>query len=564
MVDRTPPRCPGCDAGLDDLGVCPDCGRHTRLTAPQRIEQLVDRGTFRETERHLWSADPLDFSDGVSYERRIEEAQALTGLLDAVVTGRARILATPVVLAVFDFRFLGGSMGSVVGEKISRAFDAARRDRSPAVVVCSSGGARLQEGIVALFQMAKTAAAAARLREQAVPLLVVLADPTMGGVLASFASLGDVVLAEPRARVSFVGPRVHEQASGDPVPPGSAEFAFRHGTVDAIVERSRLRAVLGTVAALLQPTPPGSSADPGPRLAPPPRPPRDVWETVELARHPARPSGRELVGRVLADVVELHGDRQGEDDPSIMAGLGRLGDRAVVFVAQDRTGPGGGHTRAGGYRKAQRLFTLAERFRLPLLTLVDTPGAATDQEAEAQGVTGAIAECLARLGRLRTPILCVVVGEGGSGGALALSLGDRILMLENAIFSVIAPEAASAILYHDADHAQELAGRLKVTAADLVALHLVDRVVPEQLPAHEQPEVVARVLRQALAAELSQLVQTPLKTLLKQREGRFRHFRQTRGRIRLLVRRPRGRGPAAAPPPPAGGVGAGDVRVAEA
>ncbi len=539
--------CPQCGAPLDDLGVCTDCGHHARLTARQRIEQLVDRGTFHETDRYLWSADPLEFSDGVSYERRIAEAQAVTDLLDAVVTGRARLLNTPVVLIVFDFRFLGGSMGSVVGEKVSRAFDTARRERIPAVTVCSSGGARLQEGMVALFQMAKTAAATARLRERAVPLVTVLADPTMGGVLASFASLGDVILAEPGARVSFVGPRVHERATHDLTPPGTAEFAFRHGSIDAIVERAQLRTVLGALVSMLGPGPSRTGGPETPRSVSNPRSERPVWETVELARHADRPSGRTLVSRLFTDVFELHGDRQGGDDGATVAGLGRLGERAVVFVAQDRSGGDAGHTQATGYRKALRAFTLAERFRLPLLTFVDTPGAAADTQAEAQGVTAAIAECLARMARLRTPIVSTVVGEGGSGGALALSIGDRLLMLENAIFSVIAPEAASAILYHDAEHAQELAGRLKLTAWDLIDLHLVDRIVPEQLPAHEAPEAMIAVLHRALLEEVGQLAGTPIKTLLKRREGRFRHVSQARGRFRLLVRRPRGRAPVAVP-----------------
>ncbi|MGH7904960.1 MAG: acetyl-CoA carboxylase carboxyltransferase subunit beta, partial [Candidatus Dormibacteraceae bacterium] len=234
-------RCAACAGPLDDLRVCLDCGRHAPLGAWQRIEQLTDPGSFHETDRHLWSANPLDFSDGVGYERRVTEAQAATHLLDAVVTGRARIEGAAAILAVFDFRFLGGSMGSVVGEKVSRSFDLARRERLPAIVVCSSGGARIQEGMVALFQMAKTATAAARLRERGVPLLTVLCDPTMGGVLASFASLGDVILAEPGARISFVGPRIHWGSSGGAVPGGTAEFAFRHGSIDAIVERPDLR-----------------------------------------------------------------------------------------------------------------------------------------------------------------------------------------------------------------------------------------------------------------------------------------------------------------------------------
>jgi acetyl-CoA carboxylase carboxyl transferase subunit beta len=391
--------------------------------------------------------------------------------------------------------------------------------------------------MVALFQMAKTALGAARLREQGVPLLTVLSDPTMGGVLASFASLGDVILAEPGARVSFVGPRVHEKAAGDAVPPGSAEFALEHGTIDAIVERRRLRPVLGHIASLLRSQVmavnrkrPASDAW---RLAQPSRP---VWETVELARHPERPSGRQLTMSVFTEILELHGDRVGDDDDSIVAGIGRVAGRAVVVVAQERFSRSGGRTRAGGYRKALRAFTLAERFGLPLVTLVDTPGAATDAAAEGAGITGAVAESLARLSRLRTRVVSVVVGEGGSGGALALALGDRLLMMENAIFSVIGPEAASTILYRDAEHAHELAERLKLTASDLLELRLVDRIVPEQPPGHGAPDVMATVLRQALVEELDSLDAISTKDLLARRETKFRHGQALRGRWQLLVR----------------------------
>jgi acetyl-CoA carboxylase carboxyl transferase beta subunit/acetyl-CoA carboxylase carboxyl transferase alpha subunit len=541
MVDA----CGKCGASLDPLRVCTGCGHLAPLTAAQRIEQLADRGSFHEADRHLWSGNPLHFSDGVSsYEKQVAEAQAETHLLDAVVTGRAKVLSTAVVLVVFDFRFLGGSMGSVVGEKVARAFDVARRERLPAIVICSSGGARIQEGMIALFQMAKTALAAARLRELGVPLLTVLADPTMGGVLASFAGLGDVIIAEPQARVAFVGPRVHgtnARLSTPGLADGTAEFAFQHGLIDAIVERARLRPVLGYLAGALHVREVRAQGK-RPNLEPQKNghARRDVWETVELARHPARPSGRALANTVFSDIFELHGDRQGDDDDSIMAGIGRLGVRPVVVVAQDRHSPLLGRTRASGYRKAQRAYTLAERFKLPLITLVDTPGASTDADSEAAGITGAIAESLARLARLRTPVINVVVGEGGSGGALALSVGDRLLMQENAIFSVIGPEAASAILYHDAEHAHELATRLKLTAADLVELRLVDRILPEQPAGHEAPDLMATVMRQALMDEVARLAGSPISQLLKRRETKFRHVHELRGRLRLLMRYPPG------------------------
>jgi acyl-CoA carboxylase subunit beta len=530
--------CARCGASMSALRVCAACAYHAPLTAWQRIDQIADRGSFQESDRHIWSGNPIHFSDGVtSYERQVAEAQAATGLLDAVVTGRCRLMGGEVVLAVFDFRFLGGTMGSVVGEKVARAFGSGRRLELPVIVVCSSGGARIQEGMVALFQMAKTTLRAARLREQGVPLLTVLTDPTMGGVLASFASLGDVILAEPHARISFVGPRVHEKAIGDAVPPGTAEFAYQHGTIDAIIERENLRAVLGHLAALLRKRDAGRAKKPAaPRVARLTASKRPVWETVELARHPARPTGRDLARRVFQDAFELHGDRSGEDDDSIMAGIGTLHGRPVVVVAQDRHSANGGRARPSGYRKAQRAFTIAERFSLPLITLVDTPGAATDEDAEAGGITGAVAESLARLGRLRTRIVNVVVGEGGSGGALALSVGDRLLMLENAIFSVIGPEAASSILYHDANHARDLARQLKLTARDLFGLRLVDRVVAEQPPAHEAPDVVATMLRQALVEEVASLEQASMKTILSRREARFMHVHGLRGRLQLFMR----------------------------
>jgi acetyl-CoA carboxylase carboxyl transferase beta subunit/acetyl-CoA carboxylase carboxyl transferase alpha subunit len=542
--------CAICGAKLNLLRVCPACGHHASLTALQRIELISDRGTFDEYDRHMWSGNPIHFSAGAtSYEKQLSEAQAETGLLDAVVTGRAQVMGTSVVLVVFDFRFLGGSMGSVVGEKIARAFDAGRRERQPVIAVCSSGGARIQEGMVALFQMAKTTLCAARLREQGVPLLVLLADPTMGGVLASFAGMGDVIVAEPHARISFVGPRVHEKAIGDAVPPGSAEFALQHGTIDAIVERERLRPVLGHLAAMLRPHESVRSRRPAvPRPGAFAGSARPVWETVELARHPSRPSGRDVAQRVFIDVFELHGDRSGEDDDSIMAGVGTLRGRPVVIVAQDRHSGNGGRTRPSGYRKAQRAFTLAERFSLPLITLVDTPGASTDAEAEAAGITEAVAESLARLGRLRTVVINVVLGEGGSGGALALSVGDRLLMMENAIFSVIGPEAASTILYHDAAHAHELAGQLKLTARDLFGLRLVDRVVAEQPAGHEAPDVMATMLRQALVEELAGVEHMTMNSILSRREAKFRHTHALRGRLQLFLRSSAGgRGDSAQP-----------------
>lgn len=535
---EAPVPCERCSETLDALGVCSRCGWHSPLTAMRRIGQLVDRGSFRETERHLRSGNPIGFSSGAAtYEQQIAAAQSSTGLVEAVVTGRAEILGQRVVLAVFDFRFMGGSMGAAAGEKLVRAFELARREALPSITICASGGARIQEGMVALFQMAKTALYAERMRESGVALISVFGDPTMGGVLASFASLGDVILAEPSARVSFVGPRVNIATSPGQAPPGTAESALQHGMVDAIVPRQDLRLVLARLVAMLR-RDPAARGRKGrvPRLPVNTTATRQVWETVELARRPDRPSGRALLQSVFGEQVEIHGDRVGGDDDSIVAAIARLAGRVVVVVGQDRHSSRGGRTGPSGYRKAQRAFALAERFDLPLITLVDTPGAATDADAEAAGITSEVAKALARLARLRTRIVNVVVGEGGSGGALALSVGDRMLMMENAIFSVIGPEAASTILFHDRDHARELAERLKLTAPDLLRLRIVDRVVPEQPPAHEQPEAMAAVLRHALLEELDLLQESNVKELLERRAGRYRHAHAVKGRHHLFPR----------------------------
>ena len=270
-------------------------------------------------------------------------------------------------------------------------------------------------------------------------------------------------------------------------------------------------------------------------------------QRVQVARHPKRPYTLDYVNTVFTDFVELHGDRLFRDDPAMVGGWARLDGMSVMLIGhqkgrdtKENLHRNFGMAHPEGYRKALRLMGLAEKFGAPVITLVDTPGASTDTDAEAAGITGAIAESLARLARLRTPVINVVVGEGGSGGALALSVGDRLLMHENAIFSVIGPEAASAILYHDAEHAHELATRLKLTATDLVELRLVDRILPEQPAGHEAPDLMATVLRQALLDEVGRLAGSSIKALLKRREAKFRHVHELRGRLRMLIRYPPG------------------------
>ena len=544
--------CPSCGlehpaAALEQrLYVCAGCGRYLAMPSPARIAMLADPGTFREVDRGLISVDPLQFMDRRPYRERLVEARRQTGLREAVTTGLCRIDGRRVVLAVFDFEFLGGTMGSVVGEKVANAFEHATRRRIPLVSVAASGGARMQEGMLSLMQMAKVAAAAARHDREGLAFISILTDPTFGGVTASFALLGDVIIAEPGAQIGFVGPRVIEQTSGTPLPPDShrAETVLRAGMIDLIVPRERLRETVAYLVGHLsrEKGRPGRAegAPPVPRTAD-----LAAWEQVRLARHSARPQTREYVGAMTARFVELHGDRQGGDDPAIVGGLAELDGETIVVVGHQRPQTAGEPAAPAlamaypeGYRKALRLMQLGAKFQLPVVTLIDTRGANQSYESEQRGIAQALARNLATMSTLPTPIVSVITGEGGSGGALALGLADRVLMLEHAIYSVIAPEGAAAILYRDAKKAETLSAALKLTARDLLRLGVIDGIVPEPPGgAHLDAPGAAAILRRHLLASLRDLRRVPLGRLLARRYTKYRHIGRVGVYWREIVRR---------------------------
>jgi acetyl-CoA carboxylase carboxyl transferase subunit beta len=532
------------------LWLCPTCGAHLVMPARDRIASLADPGTFKEFDRRLISADPLRFADQRAYRARLLEARRRTGLQEAVVVGQARMGGLPVVLAVFDFEFMGGTMGSVVGEKVANAFEIATKRRLPVITVTSSGGARMQEGMLSLMQMAKTAATRARHHAAGVVYISVLGHPTFGGVAASFASLGDILIAEPGAQIGFVGPRVIEATVGETLPPDShrAERLYAGGMIDLLLDRKVLRETLLYLVRHLRQQPstrakverlPAAPAGDGPR--------RGAWDVVQIARHPQRPSSSGYIRRLVTSFVELHGDRQYGDDPSIIGGLGEIDGQTVVVVGHERRAPADpagaresahqGMAYPEGYREALRLMRLAAKFRLPLLTLIDTPGAYPGFDAERRGIAQALAQNLQTMSVLPIPIVSVVIGEGGSGGALALAVADRVLMQEHAFYSVIAPEAAAAILYRDASRAPDVARALKLTAADLLRLRVIDGIIPEPPGgAHTDPDAAAAALRRYVLAALGELSRIPPRKLLAQRYEKYRHMGQVSGPWRELVR----------------------------
>ncbi|MBF6270494.1 acetyl-CoA carboxylase carboxyl transferase subunit alpha [Nocardia farcinica] len=554
--------CPFCDGMIygrryERAGrVCPDCDGHGMLTADQRIAALLDADSVRRIEPAETAADPLGFTDSRGYPERLAQARRQTGMTDAIRCAHGTIDGAPLVLAVMDFRFLGGSLGGAVGEAVTTAAEAAWARRVPLVIVTASGGARMQEGIVALMQMAKTSQALRRLDDAGVLTVSVVTDPTYGGVAASYATATDLVIAEPGARLGFAGPRVIAQTIGQTLPAGfqTAEFLLEHGFVDMICHRSALRDRLARVLALYadrRRTPrtgdigaggAGGAGDLGRddtaagesplRLDPAALPERDAWQSVRAARELGRPTTLDYLAAAFDEFVELHGDRLAADCPAMVTALARLHGAPVVVIGTQK-----GHDAAelshrnfgmpspAGYRKSARALRLAAKLGLPVITLVDTAGAYPGITAEERGQAAAIAESLKLLAGLPVPVIAVVTGEGGSGGALALAVADRVLVCENAVYSVISPEGCAAILWKDAAAAPTAAAALRVDSTSLVRLGVADGVVPEPSGgAHRDPAAAAAALRAALRDELGSLAAVPTPDLLERRHRRFRAF----------------------------------------
>lgn len=405
----------------------------------------------------------------------------------AVDTGDGRTVRVAVVACVFEF--VGGSMGIAAGERVVRAYDRARDERLPVLVLACSGGARMQEGMLSLIQMARAADAATRHAQAGLLQVAYLGSPTTGGVYASFASLADVIWAEPGAVLGFAGPRVVEVMTGErpDVDANHAERAFEAGLVDAVLPSGDAAHTLATLLRIVhEPLAPRSAGD-----APVERPAAardtsdlDAWDVVLAVRAQERPSGRDWLARLVVGPVELRGDRAGGHDDVVVCGFGATtAGTPIAFVALDRH-RGDGRPRPAGYRTARRVLALAARLRLPVVTIVDTPGADPAEPSERGGVAGEIARTLAAITSHPAPTVGVVVGEGGSGGALAFAATDRCFMLPDSIFSVIAPEGAAAILERDAERAPQLARRLRLRASDMVELGVVDGIVdPDDAPA---------------------------------------------------------------------------------
>ena len=479
--------------------VCPKCGGYFRVHAYRRIEMLTDVGTFEEWNKEMPFSNPLDFPN---YEKKVEAAREKTNLNEAIVIGKAKIDGNPAVVGVCDARFIMSSMGHVVGEKITEAVERATKEKLPVILFACSGGARMQEGIVSLMQMAKTSAALKRHHEAGQLFISVLTDPTTGGVTASFAMLGDIIIAEPGALIGFAGPRVIEQTIGQKLPEGfqRAEFLLEHGFVDMILPRQDQKHVIGRILYMhrkhdMDVEENGVKTDiPVNTLAAPQsqeNTEKSAWDTVLLSRKADRPTALDYITAVFDEFMEFHGDRCFKDDGAIVGGIAMFHGMPVTVIGQqkgkntkDNIRRNFGMPSPDGYRKALRLMKQAETFGRPIICFVDTPGAFCGLEAEERGQGEAIARNLFEMSDLKVPVLSIVIGEGGSGGALAMAVANEVWMMENAIYSILSPEGFASILYKDSKKAPEAARVMKVTAADLKELGLIERIIPEEEPAN--------------------------------------------------------------------------------
>lgn len=511
--------------------ICPKCQGYFRVHAYERIRMTVDEDSFEEWEKDMEFVNPLEFK---GYEEKVKSLKEKTGLSEAVVTGKASIEGNPAVIAVCDGQFLMASMGQVVGEKITRAVERATKEQLPVIIFACSGGARMQEGIVSLMQMAKTAAALKQHSDAGLLYVSVLTDPTTGGVTASFAMLGDVILAEPKALIGFAGPRVIEQTIGEKLPKGfqRSEFLLEHGFIDRIVERKEMRTVLANILQMHQNFKGSVTQSPIQTVEKERQSvqEKDAWERVTISRKNDRPVGQDYIRTLFSDFLEFHGDRCYGDDPAIIGGIARFAGIPVTVIAQakgkstkENVAHHFGMPSPEGYRKALRLMKQAEKFKRPILLFVDTPGAFCGIEAEERGQGEAIARNLFEMSSMKVPVLSVVIGEGGSGGALALAVADEVWMLENAIYSVLSPEGFASILWKDSKRASEAAEVMKLTAADLKKLGVIEAVIAEpEVYTEETMQSVVFVLQKKITEFLDTHCNFSPEELAVQRYERFR------------------------------------------
>ena len=455
--------------------------------------EIADAGSIERFGEEIGAGNPSSWPD---YEDQLSRARAATGARHAVTTGVATIAGEPCVLAGFEFPFLGGSMGVAEGARIARAFAVAAAERLPLVSISASGGSRMQEGTSALTQMQTVAAAIAAARQAGVPHIAVAGDPTTGGVWSSLVAGADVLISVPGARVGFSGSRSRPVGTDPDSGEYLADGKWAHGFVDVLSPVPGLRAVVARAAGLLSPRARargartrGEVADRAPVPlwpagpdAPDENPEAAAWAHVRSARSHRRGRADRWLGSYFGRTFEIRGDRCGGVDTGLRCGFGQHDGATIAFIAQT-----GERTTPAGFRTATRLLRLASWLSLPVLTLIDTPGAAAGPADEAAGIGPSLGELFVAVAASRVPITSVIIGEGVSGGALALASPDDLWIAQDGYLAVTAPEVAASILKLSPDHVPEVAGRLRLTPTDLMSRGIVRGIIRPPRAVPDQP-----------------------------------------------------------------------------
>ncbi|MEU6138135.1 carboxyl transferase domain-containing protein [Nocardioides sp. NPDC047086] len=472
------------------------------LTSAELIDLVLDAGTWTS-----WDTPPSYAEIPEAYATDLAKARERAGTDESVVTGEARIAGRRVAVVLSEFRFLAGSIGRASADRLIAAVERATREGLPLLAGPASGGTRMQEGTPAFVQMVRIAEAVTRHKAARLPYLVYLRHPTTGGVMASWGSLGHVTVAEPEALLGFLGPKVYEVLNGRPFPAGVqvAENLFAHGLVDGVVPPDELAGLVDRVLTILDlRSTAGRAATAGERVETSGQ--VDTWDAITRSRRTDRPGARALLRIAASDVVPLNGTGQGERDPGLIIALARFGSAPCLVLAQDRREQAHQPLGPEGLREAQRGMKLAAGLGLPVVTVIDTPGAALSAEAENGGIAGEIARTLGTLVNVETPTLSLMLGEGNGGGALAFLPADRVVAAQHAWLSPLPPEGASAIVHGDSDHAAEMAEAQRVLAVDLRQIGVVDRIVAESPDAADEPEAFCRRVGAVLEDELLALL----------------------------------------------------------
>lgn len=489
-----------------------------RVSAIQLIERVLDIGSWTS-----WDAEP-EQPPGVSdaYREELSAAEARAGTDESLVTGTGSIAGRRVAVVVGEFGFLAGSIGHAASRRLLDAIERATAEGLPLLAAPASGGTRMQEGTPAFIGMVKIAAAITRHKSAGLPYIVYLRHPTTGGVLASWGSLGHFTVAEPGALIGFLGPRVFEALYGRQFPQDvqTAENLLRRGLVDAVLGVDQLASVAARALDVLM-----APREELPALT---ELPKDVlselpaWDSITRSRRPDRPGVRALLRIAAGSVLPLSGTGEGETDASVLIALARFGATSCIVIGQDRHQAEQRSLGPAGLREARRGIRLAQELHLPVVTIIDTAGVELSRAAEEGAVAGEIARCLSELVTLDAPTLCLMLGQGTGGGALALLPTDTVVAAEHSWLSPLPPEGAAAILYRDTSRAPEVAGAQRVRSVDLLRLGLVDRIVSERPDAADEREDFCHRVSHVLQYELGRLMRSPSEVRLARRLEKYR------------------------------------------